>query len=75
MDFEIEQVEEIEITTEFIKLDSLLKFTGVTETGGQAKDIILSGEVYVNGEQCLMRGKKIKKGDKVYLGGVEIRIV
>lgn len=69
------QIEEVEISTEFIKLDSLLKFTGVAETGGQAKEIIADGEVYVNGEQCLMRGKKIRKGDKVYLAGVEIHIV
>lgn len=69
------QIEEIEITTDFIKLDSLLKFSGAAETGGQAKDIIQAGEVFVNGEICLMRGKKIKKGDKVYLEGLEIRVV
>lgn len=57
----------IEITTDFIKLDQLLKYIGVAETGGHAKEIIAEGVVYVNGEQCLMRGKKIKDGDKVEL--------
>ena len=51
--------ESIKITTEFIKLDSLLKFSGLTETGGFAKEIIQQGLVKVNGEVCTMRGKKI----------------
>ncbi len=55
----------VSIKTDFIKLDSLLKFAGACETGGEAKEIILSGLVKVNGEVCLMRGKKIRNGDKV----------
>jgi len=62
----------IEITTEFIKLDSLLKFSGLCETGGQAKDAVQAGEVKVNGEVCIMRGKKIRTGDKVEFEGAEI---
>ena len=54
---------EISIMTEYIKLDSLLKFTGMTETGGLAKEAIKNGKVYVNGDVCTMRGKKIKSGD------------
>lgn len=57
----------VNIKTEFIKLDSLLKFAGVCETGGEAKKVILSGLVKVNGEVCLMRGKKIRDGDKVII--------
>lgn len=57
----------VRIKTEFIKLDSLLKFSGVCETGSQAKKMILSGLVKVNGEKCLMRGKKIRAKDKVYI--------
>ena len=53
------------ITTEFIKLDQLLKFCGVAESGSDAKDMILSEMVLVNDELCLMRGKKIRPGDKV----------
>ena len=55
----------IKIDTEFIKLDSLLKFSGVVPTGGAAKIFIQDGEVKLNGEVCTMRGKKIRKGDKV----------
>ena len=51
---------QIEIKTEFIKLDSLLKFAGLTDTGGLAKEIIQQGLVKVNGEVCTMRGKKIR---------------
>lgn len=53
------------INTPFIKLDQLLKLSGVTETGGQAKIIILSGEVKVNNEVCNQRGKKLYNGDIV----------
>lgn len=69
------QVLEIEIHTEFIKLDQLLKFSGVAETGGMAKDMVLNEEVSVNGELCTQRGKKIRKGDKVNLDDIEIIIV
>ena len=44
------QKETVKIQTEFIKLDALLKFAGVTETGGEAKEAIQAGEVKVNGE-------------------------
>lgn len=55
----------IKINTEYIKLDSLLKFIGLTETGGQAKFLIQDGKVCVNGEICTQRGKKIHIGDYV----------
>ena len=62
------QEEKIKIATEFIKLESLLKFAGVMETGGEAKVVIQEGEVKVNGEVCTMRGKKLRPGDRVELG-------
>lgn len=55
----------IEINTEFIKLDSLLKFSGAAETGAFAKMLVQDGKVKVNGEVCTARGKKIKNGDVV----------
>ena len=58
-------MEKIAIDTEFIKLDSLLKFAAAVGTGGEAKECIQSGEVLVNGEVCTMRGKKIRPGDTV----------
>lgn len=59
--------EEVQIKTDFIKLDQLLKFIGVAETGGHSKEIIAEGVVYVNGEICTMRGKKIREGDEVQI--------
>ena len=58
-------METITIQTEFIKLDSFLKFCGAVGTGGEAKIAIAEGEVQVNGEVCTMRGKKLRQGDKV----------
>ena len=62
---------EIKITTEFIKLDELLKFAGLADTGGEAKILIQQGQVLVNGEVCTMRGKKIRTGDCVSVAGKE----
>ncbi|MBM6896918.1 RNA-binding S4 domain-containing protein [Pseudoflavonifractor capillosus] len=59
------QKDSITITTEFIKLDSLLKFANAVATGGEAKQIVQDGLVKVNGEVCTMRGKKIRPGDVV----------
>lgn len=53
------------ITTEFIKLDQLLKFAGIAWSGAEAKDMVLNGIVSVNGNICTMRGKKIRPGDVV----------
>ena len=61
--------QKIPISTEFIKLDSFLKFANAVESGGLAKEIILAGEVKVNGETCLQRGRKLRPGDTVELGG------
>lgn len=63
---------QIEIHTEYIKLDSLLKFAGVTETGGIAKEIIQDGKVKVNGEICTMRGKKLRTGDRIEIEEIDL---
>ena len=55
--------EHVSITTEYIKLDQLLKFSGLAMTGADAKDMILSGLVVIDGEPCMMRGKKMRPGD------------
>ena len=59
----------IEITTEYIKLQDLLKLAGLTYTGGEAKVMVQEGLVKVNGEVCTMRGKKIRPGDRVEFEG------
>lgn len=58
-------MEKISINTEFIKLDSLLKFAALVGTGGEAKYVISEGMIKVNNEVCTMRGKKIRPGDTV----------
>ena len=62
----------VNIKTEYIKLDQLLKFSGAVAIGSEAKQIILDGKVSVNGEICLMRGKKIRPGDIVTINGNNI---
>ncbi|NMA80154.1 MAG: RNA-binding S4 domain-containing protein [Clostridiales bacterium] len=64
----------VEISTEYIKLDQLLKFAGIAETGGHAKDMILDGIVMVNGDLCEMRGKKIRKGDIITVDDITINV-
>lgn len=66
--------EDIIIKTDFIRLDSLLKFIGVAETGGQAKAFIQDGIVKVNAEVCTARGKKIRSGDTVSVFSVDYHI-
>lgn len=65
---------EVMITTEFIKLQDLLKFANLVETGGEAKERIQSGEARVNGETCLQRGKKIRPGDEVLFAGERLTV-
>lgn len=68
-------MENIKIHTEFIKLDDLLKFSGMVVTGGQAKAVISEGLVKVDGEVCLMRGKKLRGGEIVEFEGNKIKVV
>ncbi len=59
------EFKEISIKEEYIKLDSAMKLADMVVTGGHAKMVIQEGEVKVNGEVCTLRGKKLRKGDKV----------
>lgn len=68
-------MENITITTEYIKLQDLLKFAAAVQTGGEAKLAVQEGEVSVNGEVCTMRGKKIRPGDVVTFNGQELTVV
>ncbi len=58
------------IRTEYITLDAFLKWAGVADTGGHAKALIASGDVTVNGEVELRRGRKLRPGDRIMLKGV-----
>lgn len=64
----------VTITTEFIKLQDLLKFANLVESGGEAKECVQGGEVMVNGQICTMRGKKIRPGDVVVFEGEELTV-
>ena len=61
----------ISITTEFIKLQDLLKLANAVASGGEAKERVQAGEALVNGEVCTMRGKKLRPGDVVTFDGRE----
>ena len=65
---------EIEIYSDFIKLDAFLKYAGAVGTGGEAKMRIAAGEVSVNGEVCTQRGKKLRGGDRVTVGPEEFGV-
>lgn len=67
-------METITITTEYIKLQDLLKLAGVVYTGGEAKVLIQEGAVTVNGAVCTQRGKKLRSGDTVRLGDAELTV-
>ena len=67
-------MQKILIHTEFIKLDALLKFAGLCETGGEAKELVQGGAVKVNGEVCTMRGRKIRPGDTVEFEGKTLEV-
>ena len=58
------------IYTEFIKLQDAMKFANIVYSGGEAKQLILDGQVKVNGEICTMRGKKLYHNDTFsFMGG------
>ena len=67
-------MEKIEITTEYIKLDSALKYSGIAENGAHAKEMILEGLITVNGEKELRRGRKLYKGDIFKIDDEEFEI-
>ena len=68
------KVEKITIDSEFIRLQDLLKLSGMCSTGGMAKVVIQNGEVLVNGEVCTMRGKKLRTGDSAQYDNIVIEV-
>ena len=67
-------METITISGDYIKLDALLKYAALVGSGGEAKAVIADGLVSVNGEICLMRGKKIRPGDVVSFCGADLTV-
>lgn len=68
------KAETVRIDTEYIRLQDLLKLSGLAATGGMAKIVIQNGEVKVNGEVCTMRGKKMRAGDTAEHDGVSVTV-
>ena len=67
-------MKKIAISTEYIKLDSFLKFSGITLDGSDAKRMVQSSMVKVNGELCTMRGKKLRPGEIVDACGIVLEV-
>ena len=69
-----DEIREVTLKTEYIKLDSLLKLAEIVGSGGEAKTLIQDGAIRVNGEVCDMRGKKIHPGDEVRFSNILVKI-
>ncbi len=69
------EAKKISIKEDFIRLDSAMKLGDLVVTGGHAKIVIQEGEVKVNGQTCTMRGKKLRKGDKIEFEGNLVEII
>jgi len=66
---------EFELEGDYVELNQLLKLAGLCDSGGQGKQIVASGAVYVDGQQELRKTCKIHAGQTVQLDDVEIRVV
>lgn len=64
----------MKISTEYIRLEQFLKLCDLAESGGQAKLMIRAGEVTVNGETELRRGRKLYPGDTVEAAGSTVKV-
>ena len=64
----------IPVATETIKLEQFLKLAGLYATGGECKTAIQQGNIRVNGEKCLLRGKKLRAGDQVKAGDALLEV-
>lgn len=67
--------EQIEIDTDYIKLDSFLKLANLVMSGGEAKIVIQEGQVSVNGEVETRRGRKLYPGDSIALTGCSTFVI
>lgn len=63
-----------ELTSEFIEVNQLLKLAGLCDSGGAGKNIVASGEVFVDGKRELRKTAKIRAGQVVTLGDVRIEV-
>jgi ribosome-associated protein len=64
-----------ELEADFVELYKILKFEGLADSGGRAKQVIADGQVSVNGEVETKKRKKIAAGDKIEFSGQSIQVV
>ena len=63
-----------ELNGEFVELNQLLKLAGLCDSGGAGKMLVANGEVKVDGKQELRKTAKIRAGQRVSIGDVQITI-
>ena len=68
-------IQELQISTEYIKLQDAMKFANIVMSGGEAKSLIQEEQVKVNGEVCTMRGRKLRDGDTFSFEGLTFKII
>ena len=68
-------VNDVAISTDTIRLGQLLKLAGLVDSGSDAKVLLSGGEVTVNGEPEIRRGRQLRPGDVVALGDASVRVV
>lgn len=67
-------IEDVSIGGEVIRLGQFLKFAGLLDSGGDAKEMIIDGYVQVNGEVDRRRGRQLRDGDTVTVEGRTVRV-
>ena len=63
-----------DLTSEFVEINQLLKLVGLVDSGGAGKHVVASGDVSVDGKKELRKTAKIRSGQLVTLGDVQIRV-
>jgi ribosome-associated protein len=67
-------MKDVAIADDMIRLGQFLKLAGVLDSGGETKSAIAAGEVLVNGEVDLRRGRQLRRGDVVAVHGERFRV-
>ncbi|WP_027864854.1 RNA-binding S4 domain-containing protein [Massilia alkalitolerans] len=65
---------DFDLTAEFVELNQLMKLVGLVDSGGAGKNMVASGAVSVDGKQELRKTAKIRSGQTVTVGDVQIRV-
>lgn len=64
-------MEKVYFRDEYVTLNQFLKIAGIAYTGGEGKEMIQEGLIFVNGEQETRRGRKIRNGDEIKISGFD----